>query len=74
MWCLRREPFEVRVDLMPEPSLWRWEIRDPKTNEVVASSWADDWMAYATSEDAFRAVDARLKPIFRATPRRSRAA
>jgi hypothetical protein len=29
----------VAVDLMAEPCLWRWEIRDPKQDEVVASSW-----------------------------------
>jgi hypothetical protein len=27
MRCLRTKPFKVSVDLMSEPSLWRWEIR-----------------------------------------------
>jgi len=56
---------------MAEPCLWRWDIRDPKTNEVVASSWADDWIAYETSEDALRAVSVRLGSMARA--RRGRA-
>jgi hypothetical protein len=74
MWCLRKKPFKVSVDLMSEPCLWRWEIRDCKTDEVVASSWADDWKAYATSEDAFHAVGARLSSMTRAPRRRARAA
>jgi hypothetical protein len=74
MWCLRKEPFKVSVDLMAEPCLWRWEIRDSKTNEVVASSWTDEWMAYGTSEDALRAVGARLNSMARAPHRRARAA
>ena len=69
MWRLRREPFEVSVDLMSEPCLWRWEIRDPRTNDAVASSWADDWMAYETSEEALRAVSARLRAMARARRR-----
>jgi hypothetical protein len=39
MWCPGKERFKVSVDLMAEPCLWRWEIRDPGTNKVVASSW-----------------------------------
>jgi hypothetical protein len=35
----------VAVDLMSEPCLWRWEIRDPSRDEVVANSWTNDWMA-----------------------------
>jgi hypothetical protein len=53
--------FTVSVDLMAEPSLWRWTIRDPKTNEAIASSWADDWMAYATPDEARRAAGVRLR-------------
>jgi hypothetical protein len=74
MWGFRRAPFKVSVDLMAEPCLWRWEIRDPETNGVVESSWADDWMAYETSEDALRAVGARLTSMACAPRRRARAA
>jgi hypothetical protein len=49
-----------------EPCLWRWEIRDPKTDKVVANSWTNDLMAYQTSEDALRAVAARLGSMARA--------
>ena len=74
MWCLRKKPFKVSVDLMAEPCLWRWEIRDPKTDEVMASSWADDWEAYETSEHALRAVAARLSSMAHAPRRRALAA
>jgi hypothetical protein len=74
MWCSRKERFKITVDLMTEPCLWRWEIRHPKTNKVVASSWTHDWMAYQTSEDALRAVAARLSSMARTPRRRARAA
>jgi hypothetical protein len=59
---------------MAEPCLWRSEIRDHKTNKVVANSWTNDWMAYQTSEDALRAVAARLGSMARKPRRRGRAA
>jgi hypothetical protein len=59
---------------MSEPCLWRWEIRNPRTNEVVASSWADDWKAYETSQEALHAVGSRLSSMTRAPRRRARAA
>jgi hypothetical protein len=74
MWCSRKERFEVRVDLLAEPCLWCWEIRDPKTKRVVANSWTHDWMAYETSNDALRAVAARLGSMARKPRRRVRAA
>ena len=30
----------LEVQLMSEPCLWRWEIRDPERDVVVESSWA----------------------------------
>jgi len=43
---VRAARLTVAVDLMSEPCLWRWEIRDQARDEVVASSWTNDWMAY----------------------------
>jgi hypothetical protein len=74
MWRLRKDRYKVGVDLMAEPSLWRWEIRDPQTNEVIASSWADDWMAYETAEEALRALGARLAAMGQAPRARAHAA
>lgn len=55
--------FTVAVDLMAEPCLWRWEIRDPKGDEVVASSWAHEWMAYESPDEALRAGHDRLSSL-----------
>ena len=52
--------FTVAVHLMSEPCLWRWEIRDPSRDEVVANSWTHEWMAYESPDDAYRAAHARL--------------
>jgi hypothetical protein len=52
--------FQVEVELMDDPCLWRWEIRDPSRNEVVADSWTRDWTAYESREEAYRAGRARL--------------
>jgi hypothetical protein len=57
----RRGPgLTVRVNLMAEPCLWQWEIRDPRRDEVVATSWNSEWMAYESPDEAFRAGQARL--------------
>jgi len=53
----------VAVDLMSEPCLWRWEIRDPARGEVVADSWTNEWMAYESSDEALRAAQARLTSL-----------
>jgi hypothetical protein len=45
----------LEVELMSEPCLWRWEIRDPDRGEVVESSWTREWMAYESPEEAYRA-------------------
>jgi hypothetical protein len=53
----------VAVDLMAEPCLWRWEIRDPARDKVVADSWTHDWMAYQSSDEALRAGQDRLTSL-----------
>ena len=55
----------VAVDLMAEPCLWRWEIRDPKRDEVVASSWTDEWMAFESPDEALCAAGVRLNSMSR---------
>ena len=53
----------VEVQLMSEPCLWRWEIRDRARGDVVDSSWAGQWMAYESSEEAYRAGYQRLASL-----------
>ena len=45
----------VEVQLMNEPCLWRWDIRDRERDEVVDSSWTREWMAYESPEEALHA-------------------
>jgi hypothetical protein len=63
MEAVRSPQFTVAVDLMSEPCLWRWEIRDPARDEVVADSWTHEWMAYESSEEALRAAGVRLTAL-----------
>lgn len=60
-----RSAFTVEVRLMSEPCLWRWEIRDPERQEVIESSWAAEWMAYESPEEAYRAGRRRLRSLAR---------
>ena len=53
----------VQVTLMTNPCLWRWEIRDVARGEVLDNSWAADWMAYESFEEAYRAGRARLRAL-----------
>jgi hypothetical protein len=66
MQQVRGNGLMVRVQLMSEPCLWQWEIRDPRRDEVVADSWSSEWMAYESPDEAYRAAQARLNSL---TPR-----
>jgi hypothetical protein len=54
---------QVEVELMDDPCLWRWEIRDTSRNEVLADSWTRDWAAYESREEAYSAGRARLTQL-----------
>ncbi|HXG15362.1 MAG TPA: hypothetical protein VNK50_03890 [Calidithermus sp.] len=54
------ERLTVEVRLLPDPCLWYWEILDTDRGEVVASSWAGEWTAYPSPEEAYRAGQRRL--------------
>ena len=60
-----RQPLSLEVQLMSEPCLWRWEIRDPERDVVVESSWTREWMAYESPEEAERAGRQRLRSLAR---------
>jgi hypothetical protein len=52
---------DLRVRLLGEPSLWYWEIVDRNHGgALVQSSWAADWAAYETREEALTAGRGRL--------------
>ena len=55
--------FKVEVSLMDDPCLWRWEIRDAVRGAVVQSSWDQEWTAYPSREEAYRAGQARLRSV-----------
>lgn len=62
----RQQSLSLEVQLMSEPCLWRWEIRDHERGEVVESSWTREWMAYESLEEAERAGRQRLTSLARA--------
>ncbi len=53
----------VETRLLPDPCLWCWEIRDAAQGAVVESSWAADWAAYESSDEALRAGHQRLDAL-----------
>ena len=54
---------QVEVELMDDPCLWRWEIRDTTRNEVLIDSWTRDWAAYESREEAYRAGSDKLTQL-----------
>jgi hypothetical protein len=57
--------FTVAVQLMAEPCLWRWEIHDPSQGQIVANSWSNEWMAYDSPDEAYRAGHEQLRALTR---------
>jgi len=51
---------KLEVQLMDDPCLWRWELRDVSRGEVVENSWSREWAAYTSAEEAYRAGQERL--------------
>ena len=52
---------DLSVRLLDDPCLWCWEIVDRnRGGAIVQSSWASEWMAYETREEALRAGSGRL--------------
>ena len=58
---ISREPLTVGVRLLPEPCLWTWEIRDERRRQVIESSWAAEWKAFDSADEAYRAGERRLR-------------
>jgi len=51
--------------LLPDPPLWCWEIVDPSSGAVVASSWESEWTAYPSSDEALRQATPALVAMSR---------
>ena len=57
------ERFKLEVKLMDDPCLWRWDIKDAMKDAIVQSSWEQEWTAYPSREEAYRAGRARLHDV-----------
>ena len=53
----------VDVRLLCDPCLWCWEIRDAKDGRVVESSWAKEWVAFESADEAYAAGTRRLAEL-----------
>jgi hypothetical protein len=48
---------------MDDPCLWRWDIRDAARDEIVESSWEQQWTGYPSRDEAYRAGHERLRTV-----------
>ena len=53
----------LRVRLLAQPCLWYWEICDGVDGRLVESSWASDWVAFASRQEAVAAGTRRLAEL-----------
>jgi hypothetical protein len=61
---MRAIAMDLRVRLLPEPCLWCWEIVERRRGgTLVQSSWATEWMAYESREEALAAGHGRLSEL-----------
>jgi hypothetical protein len=51
---LAMKQLEVCPRLLADPAMWSVEVRDSITKRIIWSSWADEWCAYDTADDAKR--------------------
>jgi hypothetical protein len=59
----RTEQLTVEVQLLADPSLWCWAIKDQARGEVLENSWTGEWKAYESPEEAYQAAQARLSSL-----------
>jgi hypothetical protein len=62
------ERLKLEVKLMDDPCLWRWDIRDIVHEAIVQSSWDQEWTAYPSREEAYRAGRERLNRVLDRKP------
>ena len=69
---MRHTPMDLRVRLLTEPCLWCWDIVDARRGDaLVHSSWAMEWMAYESREEALTAGRRRLSELGLPSARRA---
>lgn len=55
------ERLHLELRLLAEPALWCWDIRDRQSGRIIESSWATNWMAYHSRDEAAAAGQERLR-------------
>ena len=53
----------LQVRLLAEPCLWYWKIRDGVDGLLVESSWANEWVGFASRTGAAAAGARRLAQL-----------
>lgn len=53
----------VEVRLLAEPCVWYWQILDTRDGWLVESSWANEWVAFASQAEAAAAGASRLAAL-----------
>jgi hypothetical protein len=59
------ERLVLQVRLLAQPCLWCWEIHATAADRLVESSWASEWVAFASRQDAAAAGARRLAELER---------
>jgi hypothetical protein len=54
---------EPRVRFLADSALWCWELVDPTSGALVASSWTELWEAYPSPEMASEAATEYLRHL-----------
>lgn len=57
--------FAIHLHLMAEPCLWCWEVRDLVHGQLIKSSWANEWTAYDSAEEARLAAELQVTELDR---------
>jgi hypothetical protein len=62
-WVGHIDGLVLRVELLAEPCLWYWEIRDAADGRLVESSWAGEWAAFPSRTEAAAAGAGRRAEV-----------
>ena len=54
---------EVRARFLADPGMWIADIRDSVTEEIIWSSWIDEWSAYDTVDEATARASEMLRQL-----------
>jgi hypothetical protein len=68
------EQLRVEVRLRTDPPLWQWEIRKASAGTIGRSSWQQEWTAYASADETWRAGGEQWQGLRRSSSRDSSSA